>query len=160
MAPQRRFDFSSNNPLAAIFSLVIAVLVLIGLIYVAQFIMRILWLLTPLLIIAVLIMDYKVVWNYIQWLGAVTKRNTLGGVVLILLSLLGLPLVSVFLLGKILLRRQLKSMEEESRNRREGQLIDYEEIESEPLDLDQLEQETKAKRASERRKDDYDQFFE
>lgn len=159
MATERRFEYKGSL-IGAVLGLVFTVIFLIGMFYIAQFVMRLLWYATPLILIALLIIDYRVPLNYLKWLGKITQRSTLGGVALILLSLVGLPLVSLFLLGKALLRRRVKQMENEVREQREGRLIDYEELESEPLDLDRLKEAEQARRKPPKENGSYDQFFE
>lgn len=152
-----RFD-SNNNPFNSIFGIIAMVVALVALFIVARFIVRILYFIAPVILIAAAIIDYKVIVGYVKWLISQTKRNALMGIGAIVLSVLFYPFVGIFLLGKALLKRRIKQAEAEQQRVREGEYIEYEDLSDETLELPPME-----KRESERqeKKDDrYDQFFE
>ncbi|MCB0562659.1 MAG: hypothetical protein KDD09_27095, partial [Phaeodactylibacter sp.] len=113
--------------------------------------------LAPIMIIAALIIDYKVVLGYLKWLVGLLKENLLLGIGAIVLSVLGFPVLSVFLLGKALFKRQVRKSEEEGRVSQKGEYIEYEELDSEQLELPQIERETKRQEPPDNQ---YDEFFE
>ena len=94
---------------------------------------------SPLLFIGALILDYKTVVGYGQWLIKLVKRNTATGVLAILASLIFFPFVSAYLLGKAYLSKKSKDIEGEQRRQRDGDLIDFEEMDSRPLKLPEME---------------------
>jgi len=112
------------------------------------------------MLIVALIVDYKVVTGYGKWLVKLTKDNALLGIGAILLTVLGFPLVSLFLLGKALLRKRVKDAREEAMQQREGEYIEYEELDSEPMDLPQIEEWEKQTEERRRKRNDYDDFFD
>lgn len=123
----------NDNPLSTVIGIVLMIVLFIGLFYVARFIYRILLAVAPILFIITFFMDRRVIINYVKWLGTLVRRNTVTGIGAILLSVVGFPIVSVFLFGRALLNRKMKEHADEARERREGKLIEYEELDSEPL---------------------------
>ncbi len=113
---------------------------LVVLFFLARFIFRILYFLSPIFLIAALIIDYKVVVNYGKWLVNTVKQNPLLGICAIVLSIFGSPLVSVYLLGRPLFNKRIKDVEQEFEKRTTGEIVDFEEIDSEPLRLRELEE--------------------
>ncbi|NBC07197.1 MAG: hypothetical protein GVY26_08390 [Bacteroidetes bacterium] len=160
--PQYRYSFNSsnNNPFSTLIGIVLGVLFLLGLFFIARFIFTILYYLSPIMLIVALIVDYKVVTGYGKWLLRLTKDNALLGIGAILLTVLGFPLVSLFLLGKALLRKRVKDAQEEAMQQREGEYIEYEELDSEPMDLPQIEEWEKQTEERRRKRNDYDDFFD
>lgn len=160
MAERREFEFNvGGRRVPPILGIVIFVFILVALYFIARSIFWLLSILALPMLIATLIIDYRVVLGYIQWLVNLTKRNLIVGLLAILLSVLGYSLVSVFLLGKALFNRRIRQIEQEHREAKEGKLVDFEELESKPLDLDRLRERRKQPRP---RDDDekYDDFFE
>ncbi len=158
MTNQRNpFNNNQGSPVNTIVGVVILVLGLLFLLFLARFIFRILWMISPLLLVAALIVDYKGVINYGKWIVALFKRDTIIGVVASILTVFGFPLVAGFLLGKGLFKKRARKMQEEQKRRREGEFVDFEELDSKPLDLPELE------RRKEKKKDtgsEYDDLFE
>lgn len=123
----------NNNPFSAIVGILLMVVFLVGMYYVARLIFRILYFLSPFMLIATLIIDKSVIVGYVKWLGGMTRRNPLIGIGGIVLSILGFPIVSAFLLARALLNKKMKEVQGKEKSRRETQFIDYEELDSEPL---------------------------
>ena len=157
MRYRRSFD-AVTNPLNALASVLVMVLLILGLFYLAQFILKLLWYAAPVAFVASLIIDHKVFLNYAYWLGGLLRRRTLVGVAILILSLIGFPFLALYFLGKALFRKKVKQVQEDIRIRREGELIDYEDLDSEPLDLPhRLEQ---RREEQPRRRTDYDNLFD
>lgn len=134
---------SSDNPFNLIIGALFMVLFLVGLYYIARFIFTILLYLSPILLIATLVIDHKVVLGYIKWLVGLLKSSPVTGMIAVLVSVFGFPLVSAYLLGKALLKKRIRQVTEEAKVAREGEFIEYEELDSEPLDLTRLEQQSR-----------------
>jgi len=137
------------------------VLVLIGFLVALYFIVKYtllaLTVVAPLMLIATLIIDRSVVFNYVKWIGTTLKSNPLLGIGAILFTIFGYTLVFPFLFGKALLKKKFKDARQQYDNERQGELIDFEEIESKPsrekpLELPQLKKQPKGS--------EYDQLFE
>ncbi|MBK6902505.1 MAG: hypothetical protein IPH04_06765 [Saprospirales bacterium] len=121
-------------------------LLVVGLIAVFIIARGIFWLLSlvaPILLIAAAIIDHRVIVNYAKWLVDLLKRNILVGLGAILLSIVGYPVVFALLLGRALMNKKLKDMEQQERTRRDGELVDYEELETKipPIELPRDEKE-------------------
>lgn len=146
-----------GNPFSSIFGIIFIVLFLLGLYFIARFVFTILYYLSPVLLIATLIIDYRVVVGYIQWLIGLTKQNPLMGVGAIALSVLGFPVLTAFLLGKALLKKRVKQAEAGARKAREGEYVEFEEldIEDEPVELPEVEPRPGRKQDT----NQYDDFF-
>lgn len=157
MRYRKEINFNNNNPFSSIAGIIMVALFLVALYFIARFIFTILYYLSPLMIIAALIIDHRVVVGYIKWVIGLLKDNPLLGIGAILLSVLGFPILSVFLLGKALFKKQMKRTEEEARQTREGEYIEFEELENKELELPRIEKQEKKQARQDNR---YDEFFE
>ncbi|MFM8449752.1 MAG: hypothetical protein ACKOAY_06570, partial [Haliscomenobacter sp.] len=92
------FKHSGNSWLSTIGGLLLLTAISAGLIFMASVVVRLLYLLGPLLLIAVLFIDRRVLLDYLRWVGQTLKRRFVQGVVVIVLSIIGYPFVAVFLL--------------------------------------------------------------
>ncbi|MBK9018252.1 MAG: hypothetical protein IPM82_31730 [Saprospiraceae bacterium] len=137
------------------------ILILIGFLVAMYFIIKYtllaLTVVAPLMLIATLIIDRSVVFNYVKWIGSTLKSNPLLGIGAILFTIFGYTLVFPFLFGKALLKKKFKNAQQQYQNERQGELVDFEEIESKPnkekpLELPQLKKQAKG--------GEYDQLFE
>ncbi len=156
MINKRKVDI---NPFNSIASILLLVFVFVALYWIASSLFWLLTKLSPILLIAALIIDHTVVLNYGKWLLNLLKKNPLMGIVAVLLSVVGYPVIFGFLLAKALLYRKVNKMKQEFDVKQNGELVDYEEIEEKPqirLELPSFEKpEPKPKKG-----DDYDQFFD
>ena len=157
MQYQRNNNAPVNSPINAILSVLAMAVILIGLFYLASFLLRILYWAAPFVFIASLIIDHKVFLGYVGWIGRLFKRNALVGIGSVLLSIFFFPFVALFLLGSALFKKKIKDARQEAVRRREGDLIDYEEVDSESLELPSLEERQPPRR--DEKKDKYDEFF-
>ncbi len=106
---------------------------LVGMFYVARFVFRILYFLAPVMLIATLIINYRVVTGYLQWIVDLAKRNPIMGIGAGILTFFGFPIISAFLLAKAIMLKKIDEQQEKARIRREGELIDYEEVDEQEL---------------------------
>lgn len=141
-----------GNPLNSIAGIIILIVAILGFFFLAKIVLKLLWMIAPVLLIAAVIMDYKVVLGFVTWVIDLFKRNVLMGAGAVLLTVLGFPFVAAFLCGKALLKRNVKRAAKDFEKRRDGEFIDYEEVDNEPLKLPEIEKEEK--------KDDYEQLFD
>lgn len=135
-----------NNPINAIVGILLMIAFLVGMYYIARLIFKILLFLSPFMLVATLIIDRSVVVGYAQWLAGMTRRNPAIGIIGIVLSIVGFPVVSAFLLARALLNKKIKDVQQKEKTRREGQFIDYEELDSEPLVPSQFAEKQKIER--------------
>lgn len=141
MTNQRSYQFGGNNkgPFQGIVGIVVGILFFFALFYFVKILFNILWFLLPVIIIATAIIDYKVILSYFGWIGKLFKSNALAGLAMSALTIIGAPVVALFLLGKALLRKKIKDVQTEAEFRENGQFVEYEELDSETMDLPPLE---------------------
>ena len=152
-----------RNPLGPIFSILLFVLFFVALFFLARVVFEILSYAAPVMLIAALIIDYKVVTGYLQWIGGLFRRNVLYGIGATLLSILGFPVVSAFLLGKALFKRKVKQVRNDMEERRQGEFVEYEELESdipEVLELPEMATRSTKPPREQPRRNEYDQLFD
>ncbi len=158
MIYQKDFRGNNNNPFSSLLSIIIFVLALVGLFILAKAIFNILYYLSPLVIIATAIIDYKVIVNYAQWVIGLFRQNILLAVGATVLTFLMFPVVAIFLLGKALFNKKVRQVEEEQRRLREGEFADFEEIVDDmPLKLPRNEKKTETPERKNRNQ--YDDLF-
>ena len=147
-----QFQFKARG----FFGLVMVVLFFVLLFFIAKGIFTILSWAAPFLIIAALLINYQTVVGFLKYLWNLLRRKPLVGILAIILSILGFPVVSGFLLGKAVLDRRVKSIQTEMKRMHEGELVAYEEIHEEAGEI--LDLETLPPPA--RDKNSYEQFFD
>lgn len=159
MSTQRTYQFggNGNSPFSGIVGIVIAVLFFLGMFYFVQFLFRILWFLLPVMVIATAIIDHKVILNYFSWVGRLFSGNWIAGLAVGALTIIGAPVVALFLLGRALLGRKINQVKGDIERREQGEFAEYEEIDSETLDLPEIEQPNPQ---PQKRDSGYDQMFD
>lgn len=119
---------SSRNPLGFLVPLIILTLFFTALFFIAKSIFIGLAYASPVLILLTLLIDWRVVSEYIQFIWKLLKENSVVGLVMILLSVLGFPIVFGFLFFKALGRRSIKKTIEQI-EKEQKTYTDYEEVE-------------------------------
>ena len=119
-------------------ALLIGIVVLFVLFTVARFVFSLLYYLAPILLIITLFLDYKVVVNYGKWIWNMMGRNVLLGVGLAILTLVGFPVVSLFLFGKAMFKKKVKEMTQQFEEKTQGEFVEYEEVAPEEEELVEL----------------------
>ena len=158
-----RFGGNNNSPLSGIVGILVGVLFFIGLFYFLQFLFRLLWILLPVILIITAIIDYKVILGYGKWIVRLFQRNWVTGAIAGFLSIVGAPVVTLFLLGKALFQKRIKEAQSAHEERVQGEYVEFEEVDTETLDLPQLEPQKKQPQQPQQRPstdDSYEQLFE
>lgn len=134
----------NSNPFSSLTSLIFLVLLFVGLYFIAK---SVFWLLSQIavfLVIITLIIDYKVLVGYANWIvNLFLKKNWIMGIGVTLLTVFGFPIVAAFLFGKALLKRQLGKVVQKHEEKVKGEFVEYEEVDkdtpsSESFDLSEL----------------------
>ncbi len=158
---QFRINNSKPSPFQAIAGLLLLAVFIVGMFMLARFIFRILAWLSPLMLIAALILDYRTVVNYVKWVGGLLRSNVLTGILVIILSVVGFPLLSAFLAAKAFLMRSVRKARKEKEQSLEGEYVDYETLDNEVLDLpDHRERTREGRQTRSARDESYDRFFD
>ena len=118
-------------------NIIIAILVFFFIFYLFSMAVKFLWqlalILMPVLLIATFIMDRNLLINYGKRIGKIYKANKTSGLIAGGLSVLGSPLVILFLFGQAILFRKFKkatAKHEEQNTSKFGEYVDYEEVDT------------------------------
>ena len=168
MARRTYYNSKSNGPFGSIMSLLMVFVFFIALFYIASFVFELLWWIAPVLLVATLIMDHKIVTGYIDWVWNKLKVNPIMGVAFVLLTFFGFPVVAGYLFGKLMLRRKITKMTETMQQRggevftntREEDFVDYEEVDSEPTTRIEIPKADLPPKVKQKPGNKYDDFFE
>lgn len=130
-----RFQFRSSgfNP----FSFIIGALIVFFLFWIVSRLVQFIWWLgliaMPVLLIITFILNRQILFNYVRSIRRNYQRSTALGVTTTVLSVIGLPFVSLFLFGRALLMRRAQKAQEAAyaaEEARYGEYIQYEEVDS------------------------------
>ena len=135
MSSQRIYKIGSVNPF--VFLIVVAVIIM-AVFWVAKSIFRLLNLIAPFLLIGALILNYRVVLGYGKWLAQSVQRNPVFGILAIIFTLIGFPLVAGFLF-----MRALSTRGGNNTAGKLGEYIRYEEVDDDFLDLSDIKEQKK-----------------
>lgn len=133
-----------NIKLNGIIGFAFMVLVFVALFFVAKGVFTVLSWIAPVLILLALIINYRTILNYLKFMLSLLQRNPLGGIIGILLSFFGFPILAGVLFGKSILDRKVRKLNEAYKAQKEGEFVEYEEVKPEKksrLDLPPLEKE-------------------
>jgi len=159
----RRIDINPGNSLGGI---LLMVFIFVALYFIAKSIFTLLSWLAPVLLIGTAIINYKVLTGYGKWLFNLLKKNPLFGILAIIMTVVGFPVVAGFLFAKALLYRKADQMKQEYETQTQGELIDYEEIEEDtivPLELPPIKRTQPKVRQNPKNpppNNEYEQFFD
>jgi len=131
MSTNKMFSFSKINPIVLLVGFVFVVAMLF---WVAKSILKILSLVAPVVFIAALVINYRVVIGYGKWLLASLKRNPIFGIVAIIFTVIGFPVVSIFLLLRALATRGVTNPLKDTA------FTPYEEVKEDFLDLSEVKE--------------------
>jgi hypothetical protein len=129
----RKTNFrTSGNPINLIVGLVILFAILFGLFKLASFLYRILAAISPVLLIAAAVVNYRVIVAYGKRLGALIKQNNVLGIAAVVLSIVGFPILSAYFLYAAIASKNQQQQKSRRQNYDSdaGEWINYEEIES------------------------------
>lgn len=129
------FHIRNINPLSLILGIAFIILLLAGMFFVAQGVYLILLYLSPILLIAAIFLDYKVIISYGKWLFNKYRSNVLSGITWTLLTVFGFPFVCAILCFKAWASYSTKELSGNKRER-DGEYVEYEIVEEEePLEI-------------------------
>ncbi len=150
--PERPNAFQVN--FNSIMGLIFMILFFVMLFFIARGIFTLLAWAAPVLIVLALIINYRTVLGYLKYLWNLLRRRPLMGILGIVLTGIGFPIVSGFLLGKAVLDKRIQSFQQQMQRHYEGELVDYQEV-TEDAEILELE----APPPVEKPRNTYDDFF-
>lgn len=133
MSIERIIKVSKVNPLLLLLGVA---LFFVTLFWIAKGIFTLLSWVFPAFLIGAVILNYRVVLGYLKWLLSSLRRNPVFGIVAIVLSVIGIPFVSVFLFMRALATRGMR--DDTSHTSVPGEYISYEEVDDDVLDLPEV----------------------
>ena len=152
-----------RSPVGTIIGIVIFVAVLYVMFSIVGWIISLLYKYSWLILIAALIIDYRVVLSYLKGIKRLFDRNPVYGLIAAVATVAFYPFVFLYFLGMALFKKKVKEARKEADIRRNGKWVDYEEVSEEPVDIDTEYRELPPpppQPQSRRREDgDYDQYF-
>jgi hypothetical protein len=151
-----------RSPLATIGGILIGIVVLYVLFSIVGWIISLLYEYSFLVLIASLIIDYKVALSYVKGIKGLFQRNWVYGLLASVASVAFYPFVFLYFLGMALFKKKVKQVREEADVRRNGQWVDYEEVQQEPTEMDTTYEELPPPPEPQlRRRDEpgYDEYF-
>ena len=171
-----RVGGNPNNPFGSIINLLIFFGILVGMYFLIGGVFKLLYLIAPVLLIATLIINYRIVADYAIGVFETFRTDILWGVVKVIFTVLCYPMVIGWLFAKSLIYRKVDKMKENfdaqmnAANQNLGakpaastDFADFEELSSEMLNKNAPKKEEpiiiELPKPKEKRQDDYDQFF-
>lgn len=136
--------------------IIILTLFFVALYFIAKGLFTVLSFIAPVLLILSLILDYTVVIDYGKFILNLLKNNLIVGILAVVLTILGFPIVSGFLFFRAIIRQKLKSAMKQQEKK--NAYAEYEVIEEGNEDEDFLEL-PDAEKTSRSRDGDYDDLF-
>lgn len=124
---KRKYSLSET-----IIGLVIMVALVWAAIFVFKGVFKILSFAAPILFIAALIINYKVVLSYGKLLITLLQKNTIMGVIALLLTFFAFPIVAALLLGLAVMNKKADNFMAQEREKRDGIPTDFKELSSTP----------------------------
>jgi predicted membrane protein len=118
------FSIRGNGILGFIF----LVLVLVGMFFIAKGIFTLLLWASPFLLVGALIINYKTILNYLKFILSLLQRNVLSGIVAIIFSFIGFPILAGVLFGKALFDRKIRRLQQAHAHQESSEYVDYEEV--------------------------------
>jgi hypothetical protein len=143
-----------NSPFSSFTNILFLLLFFMALFFIARGVFWILSWVSPFLLIGALLLDYSVVLNYGKWLINLVKNKLLIGIVAIILTVIGFPVVAAFLFGKALFKKKLKDIKAKHEKEQQGEYVDYEELENKNTTLELPQMKPKEKQS------EYDRLFD
>jgi len=147
---QQNFSIRINGIIGFIFM----VLVFVALFFVAKGIFTVLSWIAPVLIVLALLINYRTILNYFKYMWSLLRRNPLGGIIGILLSVVGFPILAGVLFGKSILDRKVSKLQQAYQAKEQEEYVEFEEViradQEKKLDLPPIENEPAPKKEDNR----------
>ena len=160
---------SPNNPFGSLLGLLLTVGVLVLLFFAVTGFVKLLYFVAPLLLIATLLINYKVVADYALDVVSTFKTDVLWGVLKVAFAIIGYPFIIGWLFAKAMFYRKVNSLKKDmaqqmgqmNEAQNNTQYAEYEEIST---DLDINEKPEKPiildlPKPKDKLRDDFDQLF-
>ncbi|MCB0521599.1 MAG: hypothetical protein H6577_07960 [Lewinellaceae bacterium] len=151
---------SAQFKLNSVFGLLLLIAFFVGLFFILKGVFWILSWIAPVLLVAAFIIDKSVIINYGKWIAKTLKENPLLGIAAIVFTVVGYMVVFPYLFAKALFKKKVKDVQQQYEREQQGELVDFEEIESKPNRKETLELPQFEKQAKQEKRSEYDQLFD
>lgn len=118
----------SGNPFGIFVSIGVGIIILVGIYYAVKMVFYLLMLLIPIFLIGAFIKDKTVFTDHLKWIKRIFKKNPVNGLIASVLSVIGLPVLSVFLFAKALMRNKVKEFQTQMEGKVKGEYTKYEDV--------------------------------
>lgn len=152
-----------GSPFGSFGAVVGLILFFVMLYFLAKGLFYVLSFAAPVMFLITLFIDHHVVLDYGKFIIKLLKENTIIGIVGVILTLVGFPIVSGFLFFKALARRTInKKLDEIGLGKPKEEYAEYEEVvdeETDFLELPEIEKPTRTSRSTDTT-NEYEDLFE
>jgi small-conductance mechanosensitive channel len=141
-----------------IFGFIFLMLILVGLFFIAKGAFRILTFAAPVFLLLALIINYRTILGYFKFILSLLQRSTLTGIIAILLSIIGFPVLSGILFGKAIVDRRIRKFRKLHEANESPEFSEYEEV-IKPSHKEDLELPPIEKSQTEKKDNRYENLF-
>jgi hypothetical protein len=141
-----------------IFGFIFLVLLLVGLFFIAKGVFRILTFAAPIFLLLALIINYRTILGYLKFILSLLHRSTLTGIIAILLSIIGFPILSGVLFGKAIVDRRIRKFRKLHEANESPEFTEYEEV-IKPEKKDDLELPPLENKQADKKENRYENLF-
>ena len=141
-----------------IFGFIFLMLILVGLFFIAKGAFRILTFAAPVFLLLALIINYRTILGYFKFILSLLQRSTLTGIIAILLSIIGFPVLSGILFGKAIVDRRIRKFRKLNEANESPEFSEYEEV-IKPSHKEDLELPPIEKSQTEKKDNRYENLF-
>jgi len=107
----------------------------------------------PVLLVITAIINYRVITGYVKMLWDVFNKNWMMGILGVILTVVGFPLISGFLFFQALVMRKVGSIQADIETKRKGEFVEYEDL------SDEVPEKLILKQPEPKKQDRYDDLF-
>lgn len=152
---------NSNSPFGFFIPLLILAVFFGAIFFLAKGIFWLFSYIAPVFLIVALILDYKVIVNFFQFIWKLLKEKTLFGIAAVILTIFGYPFVSAYLFFKALSSKTLKNVQKKM-EQEQNTYAEFEEVVDEDttfLELPPMQAHKKENVKQQAKTSEYDDMF-
>lgn len=109
-----------------IIGFLILIAIFVGLFFLAKGIFTLLSYAAPVLFVLAAIINYKTIVNYVKFVLSLMGRNPLAGIITVILSVIGYPILGGYLFFKSILDRKVRKLQQSYQQAEQDEYVDYE----------------------------------
>ncbi len=121
---QQGFSIRLNGIIGFLF----LILMMVALFFIAKGIFTVLAWMAPVLLVGALLINYRTILNYLKFMLGLLQRNPLSGIIGIVLSVIGFPVLCGVLFGKSIFDRKVRKLQQAYEQHEQGEYVEYEDV--------------------------------